>query len=302
MNKHLKKTKHMEKKIFPIHKIGGAGLLLAYYELRYVVLEILKNREPGTQIIVVVSALAKITRMLEDAFEKKCKGNIKEALDVFQNIKEIHLQRCVDLYVYDKDNLFDLFHEIKYFILHGSIDEKKSTFSKAYLLKFGELMSSEIFYQFLLTMNLSVKLVDAQKMIFASGKDYCYSFPVQPKTSEIISEVIQAESAYNYNIILTQGYICNERLLGLDGSDLTASLIALGLKSCNPNVFVKKTFWKDVDGVIVDGVVQESMSKDSYNKLETVPVRKDAINIDSETDETIIRSFLNLENPGTKIV
>jgi hypothetical protein len=90
--------------------------------------------------------------------------------------------------------------------------------------------------------------------------------------------------------------------LGLDGSDLTASLIALGLKSCNLNVFVKKTFWKDVDGVIVDGVVQESMSKDSYNKLETVPVRKDAINIDPETDETIIRSFLNLKNPGTKIL
>jgi hypothetical protein len=55
-------------------------------------------------------------------------------------------------------------------------------------------MSSEIFYQFLLGINLSVKLIDAQNMIYASGDDYCYSFPVQPKTSEIISEVILAES------------------------------------------------------------------------------------------------------------
>lgn len=291
----------MEKYIkYLIHKIGGAGLMMLYQELFEWVTYVLMDKKPGTQIVIVVSALAKTTRKLQDIFEKKLNGEIEEAMQIFEDeIRKIHLQRCISLSVKDTSILYGYFHEIEYFIRNGSIDQENPTISKAQLLRFGELMSSEIFRQFLLGMNLSVKLIDAQDMVYASGDDYCNSIPLQPKTSKSISKSIDRD--HGDKIILTQGYIGYKRLLGLDGSDLSASLITCGLKSCNPNLSVKKTFWKDVDGVMVDGVVKEKISLGEYNSLKTVPVRKDALNIDTET-VTTIRSFLNLQNPGTIIV
>ncbi|MFA6251123.1 MAG: hypothetical protein WC603_00625 [Candidatus Paceibacterota bacterium] len=300
-NFHFKNNQAMEKYMnYFIHKIGGAGLMMLYQELFDWVNYTLKDKGPDTQIVIVVSAFVKITRVLEKIFEKKLNGEIEKAMQIFEDdIRKIHLQRCTSLSVKDTSILYEYFHEIEYFIRNGSIDEKNPTISKAQLLRFGELMSSEIFRQFLLGMNLSVKLIDAQDMVYASGDDYCNSIPLQPQTSENISKAIARE--HGDKIILTQGYISHKRLLGLDGSDLTASLITLGLRSCNPNLSPTKTFWKDVDGVMVGGIVQEKMELNEYNSLETVPVRKDAINIDPKT-ETVIRSFLNLENPGTTIV
>ncbi len=289
--------------IYLIHKIGGAGLMLPYEQLLAWVRYILNDIKPGSRIIIVVSALAKVTTKLQDIFENKSNGDTAKAWEVFKEIKELHLQRCTDLFVEETDNLFDYFHEIEYFISHGSINEENPTISKAQLLKFGELMSSEIFNQFLLKEHVAVKLIDAQNMVFATGEDYCYSEPLQPKTSEMISQIIESEITNDDTVILTQGYICNQRLLGFDGSDLTISLIASSLKLANPNCYVKTTFWKDVEGVMVNGIVQSEISIDLYNSLDEVPVRKDAINTNScQRILTIIRSFLNLKHPGTLIV
>lgn len=287
--------------IFLIHKIGGAGLMLPYEKLRELVLYILQNKEPGTQIILVVSAFEMVTRDLQDIFKLKMSGKGAEAMIAFEPIKKLHLQRCADLFIEDKNALFDIFHEIEYFIRYGSIHENP-TISKAHLLKFGELMSSEIINQFILKEKIGVKLIDAQNMIFAKGQDYCYSEPLKPETSKMISQVINRESTYDDTIILTQGYICNKRLLGLDGSDLTASLITYGLRSCNPHYEPEEIFWKNVDGVIVDGKVVDEISFNDYILLETVPVRKDAIVINQQYKPKIrIRSFLNLNHPGTLI-
>ncbi len=287
-------------KKFLINKIGGAGLMIPYQQLLAWVRYITKDVDPDTQVIIVVSALAKITRIIQDIFEKKLNGETEKALQVFESIKKIHLQRCTDLFIEDTTILYEYFFEIEYFIKEGSINRDNPTVSNAYILKFGELMSSEIFHQFLLGMNLSVKLIDAQDMIYASGEDYCNSIPIQPKTSENISKAINNESGYS--IILTQGYICNGRLLGLDGSDLTASLIALALKLYYLGCYVTLTFWKDILGVIVNGIVKEKMNGDEYDSLPTVPVRKDAIITSvSNQIETWIRSFEGLEHQGTKI-
>lgn len=288
-------------KKFSVNKIGGAGLMLPYQKLLEWVRYVVKNVDPDTQVIIVVSAFAKVTRMLQEIFEKKLNGETEKASALFESIKKIHLQRCKDLFVEDTTTLYEYFHNIEYFIKDGSINNMDNpTTSNAYILKFGELMSSEIFHQFLLEIKLSVKLIDAQQMIFAEGEDYCNSIPLQPETSESISKAIDSKS--EYTIILTQGYICNHRLLGLDGSDLTASLIASGLKLYNPNYDIKSAFWKDVKGVMVNGVVKEEMNGDEYDSLETVPVRKDAIatNVSNQI-ETCIRSFENLEHQGTRI-
>ena len=285
---------------FLVSKIGGAGLMMPYRLLLAWVRYITKDIGPDTQVIIVVSALAKVTRMLQDIFKKKLNGEIVQALQVFELIKKIHLQRCKDLLIKDPTFLSEYFHNIEYFIREGSINEDNQTISNAYILKFGELMSSAIINQFLLGKNLSIKLIDAQEMIFASGEDYCNSIPLLPQTSEHIAKVIG--SASEYPIILTQGYICHERLLGLDGSDLTASLIAYALKLCYQNCCIILTFWKDILGVMVNGVVKKKMKGGEYNSLPTVPVRKDAIVTSvSNQIETWIRSFENLEHEGTKI-
>lgn len=291
-------------KKFSIGKIGGKGAGLSYEELVALFKYILSDKEPGTQLILVVSALEMTTRNLQYIFNEKLNGDAEKAWERFQEIKMTHVQRCTDLFISKTDILFDLFHEIEYFILHGSINGENPTISEAQLLRFGELMSSEIINQFLIKENIAVKLIDAQKMIFASGENYCYSEPLQPKTSEMISRFIETESDYDDTIILTQGYICNERLLGLDGSDLTASLIAYGLQLCIPTCFIEKiSFWKNVDGVIVDGVVKDRIGSGEYDSLDKGPVRKDAISLNKRyKPKTIIRSFINLEHSGTLIV
>lgn len=287
-------------KKFSVNKIGGEGVMMPHQKLFDWARCVLRDKEPDTQIIIVVSALAKITRMLQEIFGRKSNGEIPEALQVLDSIKRIHLQRCADLFIGDTNTLYEYFHEIEYFISHGSIHGKNPSISNAQLLKFGELMSSNIFHQFMLGMKLSVKLIDAQDMIYASGNDYCNSIPIQPKTSESISKAIGVEDWDQ--IILTQGYISKSRLLGLDGSDLTASLIAFGLQLCNQNCFVELYFWKNVDGVIVDGKVLDEISFGEYNLLETAPVRKDAIVINQRyKPKTQICSFLNLDHPGTLI-
>jgi aspartokinase len=292
----------MRKIIYLIHKIGGAGLMLPYVQLLAWVRYILNDKKPNAQIIIVVSALEKVTRMLQDIFEKKLNGDTRKALEVFQNLKKIHLQRCRDLKIKDLSRMYDYFYEIEFFIRDGSINKDNHSISKAQLLKFGELISAEIFYQFLLGMNIRVKLIDAQEIIYADGEDYCNSVPVQPKTSQMISEVIQSESMHDYDVILTEGYICKERLLGLDGSDLTAGLVPVGLQSYNSHCDPELILWKDVDGVIVNGIVKEEISFPEYLALETTPVRKDAIIINQRFKTKIrIRSFKNLNHPGTRI-
>jgi aspartokinase len=292
----------MEKLLFFVHKIGGAGLMMLYQELIIWVTYVLNDKKPNVQIIIVVSALEKVTRMLQDIFEKKLNGDTRNALNVFQNLKKLHLQRCMDLKIKDLSRMYDYFYEIEFFIRDGSIDKDNHTISKAQLLKFGELISAEIFYQFLLGMNIRVKLINAQEIIYADGEDYCNSVPVQPKTSQMISEVIQSESMHNYDVILTEGYICKERLLGLDGSDLTAGLVPVGLQSYNSHVDPELILWKDVDGVIVNGIVKEEISFPEYISLKTTPVRKDAIIINQRFKTKItIRSYRNLTHPGTTI-
>ena len=59
------------KTIIAIFKIGGAGLMLPFQELFDLVCFILKDKKETGQTIIVVSALAGITRKLENIFQSK---------------------------------------------------------------------------------------------------------------------------------------------------------------------------------------------------------------------------------------
>jgi aspartokinase len=72
------------------------------------------------------------------------------------------------------------------------------------------------------------------------------------------------------------------------------------------------TFWKDVDGVYEENPVKnpeakliEKMSRKEYientSRNNSFVVRPDSISSLSENIEVSIRSFMNFENPGTKI-
>lgn len=291
-------------KTYEIHKIGGAGLMLPFQKLFDLVRYILKNDKPDTQIIIVVSAFAGITRILQSIFEEKRRNNIKQAMLLLESLKRIHLKRCKDLSINDSSIIYEYLYEIEYFIMNGSINEKNPSISKAHLLKFGELLSSEIFHQFLLGMKLHVNFFDAREVIICSGKDYCNSEVLQPETSEAISKKI---NTFNSKVLLTHGFIARgknrvDKLLGFDGSDLTASLLSFALHLCGFNCNTEITYWKDVEGVLVDGNIREEINGDGYDFLPTVPVRKDSISVNKRYKPKIfIRSFLNLNHPGTLI-
>ena len=294
------------KTIIAIFKIGGAGLMLPFQELFDLVCFILKDKKETGQTIIVVSALAGITRKLENIFQSKASGNIPQAMKIFEEIKKIHFERCKELFINDLDFLFDYLDEIKYFIQEGKINKNNETISKAYLLKYGELLSSEIFKRFLLDMKLSVNFSDARDTIVCFGKDYCNS---QANVSESGAKIYRLlKSTKSKDILLTQGYIGKstygkDKLMGLDSSDLTASLFALCVRLYQSNSNVELTYFKDKLGVLDknDNLIK-FLSYEEYARLESGPVRKDAIEILKWPKvKARVRSFTNLENEGTLI-
>jgi len=299
-------------KKYAIHKIGGAGLMLPLQKLLELVNYILKE-DKGKQTIFVISAFAGVTRILQDIFEAKLQNNESKVKSCFTLLKKIYFDREEDLMedtFYDIPETGNWWERIQTISFKTTTDTVKrcGTTIKAELLSCGEFMSSEIFTGFLEKhTNTSVKFLRPWDIIMAKGDDYCNSTVKQPKTAKNISRVIAPRHSVD-KIMIFPGYIASDedrfdRLLGFDGSDLTAGLISHGLQTYDSLCSTELNFWKDVDGVYdTEGVYKSNISYKEYLDLPTTPVRKDAIiQVCEYKSETRIRSFLNLDHQGTKI-
>ena len=229
-----------------IYKFGGASINN---------IERIKNTAQIIQstsdekILVVVSAMGKTTNALEKVAENFYQSNLIEALSLFQQIKEAHLQTVKYLiskqWQEAENQLKDFFTEIEW-LLH---DKPVRNFDYYYdqIVCCGELLSSCILSRFLTEENVQNEWIDVRDLVRTDNnfRDAAVDWSI---TARQIEEKL-LPLFEKTNLVITQGYIGatdeNESTtLGREGSDFTAAIFANILNASSV------TIWKDVEAVM----------------------------------------------------
>jgi aspartate kinase len=209
---------------------------------------ILKNFE-SEKLLIVISAMGKTTNALEKVVDAFYSGDQPKALELFNQIKQSHLQVAESLGTAENNGfqqkMGDFFTEVEW-LLH---DKPVRSFNYYYdqIVCIGELLSTSIVSNFLQSAGIKNQWVDVRD-IFATDDQFRAADIYWEKTSALISEKI-LPLFKETNIILTQGFIgstdANESTtLGREGSDYSAAIFANMLEARS------LTIWKDVEGVM----------------------------------------------------
>ncbi|SJZ86455.1 aspartate kinase [Sediminibacterium ginsengisoli] len=200
---------------------------------------------PSEQLVVIISAMGKTTNALEKVAEAFYAGKKEEALELFNTVKNQHLNTAKYLLVtrYNAcySQLNDFFTEVEW-LLH---DQPVREFDYYYdqIVCAGELFSTAIISHFLAEDGIGNEWLDVRDLIRTDNnfRDAAIDWPA---TTQRIRDEIGDGALY-----ITQGFIGstndNENTtLGREGSDYTAAVFANILNA------ESLTIWKDVEGVM----------------------------------------------------
>ncbi len=227
-----------------VFKFGGASVKDA--EGIKNVSSIIK-RHQGTQLLVVVSAMGKITDKLEQLTTAYLygQGNLHQ---IFEEIKRYHFDILNELFTnYDHpifDDIINTFVEIDWLIEEQPEDAPDYIYDQ--IVSIGELVSSKILAAYLGTLQNNVKWVDARNFIHTDNT-YREGLVNWEKTDAEIQNKLAP--LLQENIAVTQGFIGSTSenfttTLGRDGSDYSAAIFSACLDA------ESLTIWKDVPGVL----------------------------------------------------
>lgn len=232
--------------IMKVYKFGGAST--NSLERIKNVAEIVRARG-DEKVLVVVSAMGKTTNALEAVVNAFFEGKQAEALQLFDNIRQSHLNTLkylTSLQWQAADNqLKDFFTEIEW-LLH---DKPVRSYDYYYdqVVCCGELFSSSLLYHHFREEKIDAGWIDVRDIIRTdnnfrdAGVDWVYT---EKSIRETVLPLFNA-----HNVVITQGYIGatdeNESTtLGREGSDYSAAIFANLLPA------ESVTIWKDVDAVM----------------------------------------------------
>jgi len=229
-----------------VFKFGGASVNST--ERIKKISEIL-NRFSGEKLLVVISAMGKTTNALEKVAEAFYSGKKEEALKLFEDIKQQHLNTAKSLL---QKGFADCAHWLKDFftetewILH---DKPVRSFDYYYdqIVCTGELLSTAVISSFLTEAGIKNKWLDVRDILRTDDnfRDANINWVISAqKTKEILVPVLEETG-----LVITQGFIGatdeNESTtLGREGSDFTGAVFANLLDA------ESQTIWKDVTGVM----------------------------------------------------
>jgi aspartate kinase len=213
------------------------------------VFDIISSNREDKQI-VVLSACAGITDKLLKLSETALSQD-NEYLQILEEIENHHLKLIVELFRDSEKSasciksVNFLLQSLKKLIEGVKILEEITPKVKAEILSYGELLSTNIFYQYALSRGLNSFLLDSREIIETDN----YHLNAKPNFEKIqqngekLKKLLQ-----NYPIVITQGFIGNWKkettILGRGGSDLSASLFGY---SVNADEIL---IWTDVDGIM----------------------------------------------------
>ncbi|MBN8695060.1 MAG: aspartate kinase [Bacteroidetes bacterium] len=202
------------------------------------------NLFPNEDIIVVISAMGKVTNALErltDAFFYK-KEN---AADVLNEIKQYHFDIVDQLFSNKQHPIYDELNNTFVELEWAIEDDPTHSYNHEYdqIVSMGELISTKIVSAYLNEANIKNQWLDARGIIQTDNtyREGRVDWELTQKLSENLSQ--------QKGITITQGFIggTSENFtttLGREGSDYTAAILAFTTNS------ESVTIWKDVPGVL----------------------------------------------------
>ncbi|MFY7860726.1 MAG: aspartate kinase [Chitinophagales bacterium] len=227
-----------------IYKFGGASVKDAD-SVRNVANIISNHKSENDQKIVVVSAMGKMTNLLElivlDHFESR-----EGLMDKLNSFFDFHTDIVGKLNFNSDKSILERLHAIRLDFENFLKKNESKNYNFIYdqIVSKGEMLSTTILYEFLLDQDSDVQFVEARNII-KTDSNFTDANIHWEKTRTVMTHIF---SKINASIIITQGFLgadddMNYTTLGREGSDYTAAIIA------NCTNTSELTIWKDVDGV-----------------------------------------------------
>ena len=203
----------------------------------------------GEKILVVISAMGKITNALEKVAEAFFEGRKEDALRLFEQVKESHLRYLKYLVTIQwqeaENHLKDFFTEVEWMLHDRPVRDYDYYYDQVVCA--GELISTSLVSSYFTEAGIKNKWVDVRDIIRTDDnfRDANINWDITAgQTDKFLKPLFDTE-----DILVTQGFIGatdeNETTtLGREGSDFSAAIFA--------NIFNAQslTIWKDVEGVM----------------------------------------------------
>jgi len=204
---------------------------------------------PNEKILVVISAMGKTTNALEKVVNAFHDGKKDEALQLFQQVKQQHLNTAKYLLVANavacEEQLNNFFTEVEWLLHDKPVRDYDYYYDQVVCI--GELLSSAIVGHYLNEIGITNQWIDVRDIFRTDDNFRDAVIDWDFTNSQVQLSIVPLFSATN--IVLTQGFIGatdeNESTtLGREGSDYSAAVFANLLNAEN------QTIWKDVNSVM----------------------------------------------------
>ena len=225
--------------MYKVFKFGGASINdVASIKNVGEILQSYKN----DHLVVVFSAIGKVTNMLEVVVEQYVKQTAK-ANDALQKVKDFHTDLLGELFdqnhpIYNEVN--NLLVEIEWVLE----DEPNQDYGYVYdqIVSIGEFLSTKIMSAYLATINFENNWLDVRDLI-RTDNTYRNAKVDWETTTTFIKNKLKAKHC------ITQGFLgCTSEnfttTLGREGSDFTAAILAFSIDA------EEVVIWKDVPGMM----------------------------------------------------
>ncbi|MCR5613989.1 bifunctional aspartate kinase/homoserine dehydrogenase I [Treponema sp.] len=262
-------------------KFGGTSMGSARRILDSV--DIMIEQAKNERISVIVSAVAGVSNKLQESIDGCIEGKTSETY--VNEIKHLHEEICsaiqAEIAGFNAGAVMvrvnEKLRELEKLLDAVSSFGECTDTAHCRIMGMGELLCVPIVEEVLLAKQQSVVVLNSRKYIVTTGNQK-EGDPDYSKTSENLRSYRDGESNSKNRILLFPGFICSwcggtgmelrPGLLGRNGSDFSAAIIAAGLGS------KKVQFWTDVDGiytadprVVKDAILVDDMTYEEAMEL-----------------------------------
>ena len=229
-----------------VFKFGGASVNSV--ERVKNVGDILK-KYPREKILVVISAMGKTTNALEKVVDAFYANRKEEALQLFQQVKQQHVNTAKYLLVTNavacEEQMNNFFTEAEWLLHDTPVREYDYYYDQVVCI--GELLSTSIVSHYLNEVGISNKWIDVRDIFRTDDNFRDAAIDWEFTKEQVNGQIVKLFDSYD--IVLTQGFIGStdeneSTTLGREGSDYTAAVFANLMSAEN------QTIWKDVTSVM----------------------------------------------------
>lgn len=290
-----------------VFKFGGASVKDAAGVIN---LAQIVSRYPEEKLLIVISAMGKMTNKLEDLYKAYLNGEEEKVHETFEAVKAYHFNIIGDLFPNHQHPIYNdvanTFVEIDWLIEEEITDSPDYIYDQ--IVSIGEVISTKIVAAYLNETGLKAKWLDARNFI-QTDNNYREGNVNWEKTEAAVQQELLP--LLDHFIGVTQGFIggTSENFtttLGREGSDYSAAIFSSCLNADS------LTIWKDVPGVL-------NADPKWFDETERIPQLSyhDAIElayygatvihpktikpIQNKNIPLFVRSFLHPEAEGTDI-